>query len=91
MATTITSLSSSALVAPSFWLSPQNGVNYVVAVQTPISRAASVDDIMTTPRNAQSLVSVSIPREVPFLFHFDGEFASGSQTYAGMGTLRYAW
>ncbi len=22
---------------------------------------------------------------------FDGEFASGSQTYAGTGTLRYAW
>src|SRR5262249_10919402 len=31
----LTSLSSSALVAPSFWLSPQNGVNYFVAVQTP--------------------------------------------------------
>jgi hypothetical protein len=22
---------------------------------------------------------------------FDGEFASGSQTYAGTGTLRYTW
>ena len=22
---------------------------------------------------------------------FDGEFASGSQTYSGTGTLRYAW
>jgi len=22
---------------------------------------------------------------------FDGEFASGSQTYAGTGTLRYSW
>jgi cytochrome c peroxidase len=34
------------------------------------------DSRTTTPRNAQPLVSVSIPREVPFLFHFDGEFAS---------------
>jgi cytochrome c peroxidase len=34
------------------------------------------DGHTTTPRNAQPLVSVSIPREVPFLFHFDGEFAS---------------
>jgi hypothetical protein len=22
---------------------------------------------------------------------FDGEFANGSQTYGGSGTLRYAW
>jgi uncharacterized protein with beta-barrel porin domain len=22
---------------------------------------------------------------------FDGEFASGSQTYAGTGTVRYSW
>jgi outer membrane autotransporter protein len=26
-----------------------------------------------------------------FLAKFDGEFAPGSQTYAGTGTLRYAW
>jgi uncharacterized protein with beta-barrel porin domain len=26
-----------------------------------------------------------------FLAKFDGEFASGAQTYAGSGTLRYAW
>jgi outer membrane autotransporter protein len=25
------------------------------------------------------------------LAKFDGEFASGSQTYAGSGTLRYSW
>src|ERR1700756_625890 len=25
------------------------------------------------------------------LAKFDGEFANGSQTYAGSGTLRYAW
>jgi multidrug efflux pump subunit AcrB len=45
----LTSLSSSALVSPSFWLSPQNGVNYFVAVQTPIDKASSVDDLMQTP------------------------------------------
>jgi multidrug efflux pump subunit AcrB len=45
----LTSLSSSSLVAPSFWLSPQNGVNYFVAVQTPIERASSVDELMQTP------------------------------------------
>ena len=25
------------------------------------------------------------------LVRFDGEFAPGSQTYAGSGTLRYTW
>ena len=28
---------------------------------------------------------------VTLLAKFDGEFARGSQTYAGTGTLRYAW
>jgi multidrug efflux pump subunit AcrB len=45
----LTSLSSSALVSPSFWLSPQNGVQYFVAVQTPIEKAASIDDLLGTP------------------------------------------
>ena len=34
----LTSLSSSALVAPNFFLNPQNNVNYSVAVQTPVSQ-----------------------------------------------------
>jgi multidrug efflux pump subunit AcrB len=44
----LTSLSSSALIAPSYFLAP-NGVNYVVSVQTPIKRVQSVDDLMGTP------------------------------------------
>jgi outer membrane autotransporter protein len=28
---------------------------------------------------------------VSFIAKLDGEFASGSQTYAGTGTIRYAW
>jgi multidrug efflux pump subunit AcrB len=43
----LTSLSSSAIVSPSYFLNP-NGVNYVVAVQTPIERLQSVDDLMAT-------------------------------------------
>ena len=34
----LTSLSSSVLVAPNFFLNPQNNVNYSVAVQTPIEQ-----------------------------------------------------
>ena len=45
----LTSLSSSVLVSPNFFLNPQNNVNYSVAVQTPISKINSVDDLLSTP------------------------------------------
>src|SRR5262249_49615682 len=45
----LVSLSSSQLVSPSFWLSPENNVNYYVVAQTPLDRASSVDDILRTP------------------------------------------
>ena len=45
----LTSLSSSSLVAPSFWLSPINNVNYIVAVQTPLPRMRSTNDLLATP------------------------------------------
>jgi multidrug efflux pump subunit AcrB len=44
----LVSLSSSAVVSPSYFLNP-NGVNYTVAVQTPIDKVTSVDDVMSTP------------------------------------------
>jgi multidrug efflux pump subunit AcrB len=43
------SLSSSSLVAPNFWLSPQNGVSYIVAVQTPQHLIDSVEKLQSTP------------------------------------------
>jgi multidrug efflux pump subunit AcrB len=45
----LVSLSSSSLVSPSFWLSPENNVNYLVVAQTPLAKAASVDDLLHTP------------------------------------------
>jgi CzcA family heavy metal efflux pump len=45
----LTSLSSSGLVWPSFWLNPQNSVNYLVAVQTPLQKLDSTKDLMSTP------------------------------------------
>jgi multidrug efflux pump subunit AcrB len=48
----LTSLSSSVLVAPNFFLNPQNNVNYSVAVQTPINKINSVDDLLSTPVSA---------------------------------------
>ena len=45
----LTSLSSSIQVAPSYFLNPQNGVNYTVAVKTPLPKLTSVADLMNTP------------------------------------------
>jgi multidrug efflux pump subunit AcrB len=45
----LVSLSSSVLVSPSYWVSPENGVNYPVVVQTPIERIESVPDLLATP------------------------------------------
>jgi multidrug efflux pump subunit AcrB len=44
----LTSLSSSQLSSPNFWVNPQNGVNYIVAAQTPIAQMASIDDLLGT-------------------------------------------
>jgi multidrug efflux pump subunit AcrB len=43
------SLSSSSMVAPSFFINPSNSVNYNVAVQTPYQKISSVQDLMNTP------------------------------------------
>ncbi|MFT3699094.1 MAG: efflux RND transporter permease subunit [Kofleriaceae bacterium] len=45
----LVSLSSSQLVAPSFWLAPDTGVNYNVVVQTPIAQADSLEALLATP------------------------------------------
>ncbi len=45
----VISLSSSGLIAPSFFLNPANNVNYIVSVQTPIARLASVPSLLATP------------------------------------------
>ena len=42
-------LSGSAQAAPNFWLSPQNGVQYLVATQTPQFRIDSLDALQNTP------------------------------------------
>jgi multidrug efflux pump subunit AcrB len=44
----LVSLSSSAIISPSYFLNP-NGVNYTVSVQTPPERLSTVDQLMGTP------------------------------------------
>jgi multidrug efflux pump subunit AcrB len=46
---TLTSLSSSALIAPNYWLNPKNGVNYIVAVQTLQRNIPNLDALMRSP------------------------------------------
>lgn len=71
----ITSLSSSTQVSPNYWLNPLNSVNYLVAVQTPIRSANSVDDLLGTP----------ITGKLPYGNKVANPFvnAPGSATYLG--------
>jgi CzcA family heavy metal efflux pump len=46
---TLISLSGTSQVAPNEWLSPQNGVNYNVVVQTPIYRISTLPELSRTP------------------------------------------
>jgi multidrug efflux pump subunit AcrB len=49
------SLSSSGQTAPNFWLNPQNGVSYSVAVRTPTYQLTSLADLANTPVTAPGL------------------------------------
>ncbi len=61
----LTSLSSSVLVSPNFFLNPQNNVNYSVAVQTPTDRINSADDLLNTPVSAPAPLEGASPDAVP--------------------------
>jgi multidrug efflux pump subunit AcrB len=65
----LTSLSSSAFVSPSFWLSRENGVNYFVAVQTPIGKASTIGDLIGMPITG-STAALSGPGIAPYLGTF---------------------
>jgi CzcA family heavy metal efflux pump len=62
-------LSSSALIAPSYFLNPANNVNYVVAVRIPPEHFNSVDALMNTslslPGAANPLQAASSPQTQP--------------------------
>jgi CzcA family heavy metal efflux pump len=63
------SLSSSALIAPSYFLNPANNVNYIVAVRIPPDRFDSVQTLMNTPLSlpgaATPLQAASTPQTQP--------------------------
>lgn len=45
----VVTLSSSSFVATNWWLNPANGIDYLVAVQTPTRVLDSTDSVMNTP------------------------------------------
>jgi multidrug efflux pump subunit AcrB len=49
------SLSSSEQVTPNFWIDPTSGIPYYLAVQTPESKVASLNDLANTPVSAATL------------------------------------
>jgi multidrug efflux pump subunit AcrB len=65
------SLSSSALVSPSYFLNPANNVNYVVVVKTPLNQIKSVPNLLNTPLTPPSASTLlqsnaaPIPTSVP--------------------------
>jgi multidrug efflux pump subunit AcrB len=63
------SLSSSELIAPSYFLNPSNNVNYTVAVRIPPEHFDSVDALMSTPLSlpgsATPLQAASTPQTQP--------------------------
>jgi CzcA family heavy metal efflux pump len=62
----LVTLSSSSLVAPSFWINPKNNVNYPVVVQTPGNKVDSVSSLLGTPLGTNQLVpGSSFPGAIP--------------------------
>jgi multidrug efflux pump subunit AcrB len=51
----ITSLTSDAMIAPSYWVDPRTGNNYFVTVQYPENQVKTVQDLETMPLHAPDL------------------------------------
>ncbi|HLJ28563.1 MAG TPA: efflux RND transporter permease subunit [Candidatus Angelobacter sp.] len=51
----ITSLTSDAMIAPSYWVDPKTGNNYFVTVQYPENQVKSLEDLKAMPLRAASL------------------------------------
>jgi multidrug efflux pump subunit AcrB len=60
----LTSLAGSTLVNPTYYLNPQNGVNYQVAVTTPVNKLETVSDILNFPANPPILSISPLPAVV---------------------------
>jgi len=74
------SLSSSSLVSPSFYMNPQNQVNYTVAVKVPLDEMTSIDNLLQSP------VTPFSPTTPPS--SFDQAAQPQTQALANMSTMQ---
>jgi HAE1 family hydrophobic/amphiphilic exporter-1 len=51
----ITALTSNGMIAPSYWIDPKTGNNYLLTVQYPKNTVRSIDDLGTMPLRAPNL------------------------------------
>jgi multidrug efflux pump subunit AcrB len=63
--TVLISLSSSSLIAPSYFLNPVNNVNYFVVVKVPLPEMASIQSLTSTPITAPGAVDLLQPGGMP--------------------------
>ena len=61
----LVALSGSFQTTPSFWLNPQNGVSYNIAVQAPQYRLDSLDDLKGIPITRNSTTAGTPPTSTP--------------------------
>ncbi len=55
----ITALTSNGMIAPSFWIDPKNGYDYMLTVQYPETQIRSVDDLRAIPLRGEHLAEPS--------------------------------
>ena len=79
-------LSSSALVAPSYFLNPQNNVNYIVAVKEPLAklevRARPLQMPITPGQALTQTESLNLPLDLPF---------ANAQSLSNLVNIHPAW
>ena len=56
----ITSLTSNQMIAPSYWVDPGNGNDYLLTVQFPENKIRSLDDLQTIPIRAPGRLDASL-------------------------------
>ena len=83
----LVSLSSSSLISPSFFLNPQNNVNYNVSVKVPMERVSTLEELLSspiTPPSASNLVQTigSSPLDLP---------TPPSQSLGNLVTVKSEW
>ncbi|HWE28751.1 MAG TPA: efflux RND transporter permease subunit, partial [Polyangia bacterium] len=61
----LVSLSSSSLVSPSYFLNPQNNVNYTVVVKAPLQKIQSVPNLLSVPLTPPSASALLQPGGTP--------------------------